>query len=55
MLFKPAQLGLARLDPAELVADRKACKKIGPLTEESERYFFCAVKQYTQLEEKENV
>ena len=30
MLFKPAQLGLARLDPAELVADRKACKKIGP-------------------------
>ena len=30
MLFKPAQLGLARLDPAELAADRKACKKIGP-------------------------
>ena len=30
MLFKPAQLGLARLDPAELEADRKACKKIGP-------------------------
>ena len=27
MLFKPAQLGLARLDPAELAADRKACKK----------------------------
>ena len=24
----------------------------GPLTEESERYFFCAVKQYTQLEEQ---
>lgn len=23
----------------------------GPLTEESQRYFFCAVKQYTQLEE----
>ena len=22
----------------------------GPLTEESQRYFFCAVKQYTQLE-----
>ena len=30
MLFKPAQLGLARLDSAELAADRKACKKIGP-------------------------
>ena len=30
MLFKPAQLGLAKLDPAELAADRKACKKIGP-------------------------
>ena len=30
MLFKPAQLGLARLDSAELEADRKACKKIGP-------------------------
>ena len=24
----------------------------GPLTDESERYFFCAVKQYTQLEEQ---
>ena len=23
----------------------------GPLTEESQRYFFCATKQYTQLEE----
>ena len=23
----------------------------GPLTEDSQRYFFCAVKQYTQLEE----
>ena len=23
----------------------------GPLTEKSERYFFCAVKQHTQLEE----
>ena len=22
----------------------------GPLTEDSQRYFFCAVKQYTQLE-----
>ena len=30
-------------------------ESFGPLTEESERYFFCAVKQYTQLEEKENV
>ena len=27
MLFKPAQLGLARLDPAELAADRKAGKE----------------------------
>lgn len=25
-------------------------ESFGPLTEESERYFFCAVKQYTQLE-----
>ena len=35
----------------------KVCdgESFGPLTEESERYFFCAVKQYTQLEEKENV
>ena len=24
----------------------------GPLTEDSQRYFFCAVKQYTQLEEQ---
>ena len=30
MLFKPAQLGLAHLDSAELEADKKACKKIGP-------------------------
>ena len=35
----------------------KVCdgESFGPLTEESERYFFCAVKQYTQWEEKENV
>ena len=35
----------------------KVCdgESFGPLTDESERYFFCAVKQYTQLEEKENV
>ena len=30
MIFKPAQLGLAKLDAAELEADKKACKKIGP-------------------------
>ena len=30
MLFKPAQLGLAHLDSAELETDKKACKKIGP-------------------------
>ena len=30
MLFKPAQLGLAKLAPEELEADKKACKKIGP-------------------------
>lgn len=30
MYFKPAQLGLAHLDNAELEADKKACKKIGP-------------------------
>lgn len=30
MLFKPAQLGLAKLGAAELEADKKACKKIGP-------------------------
>ena len=32
----------------------KVCdgESFGPLTEESERYFFCAVKQYTQLEEQ---
>ena len=30
MLFKPAQLGLAKLGAAELEADKKACKKVGP-------------------------
>ena len=30
MIFKPAQLGLAKLGAAELEADKKACKKIGP-------------------------
>ena len=30
MIFKPAQLGLAKLDAATLEADKKACKKIGP-------------------------
>ena len=30
MIFKPAQLGLARLDAHELEADKKACRKIGP-------------------------
>ncbi|WP_423406037.1 ATPase P [Faecalibacterium prausnitzii] len=30
MLFKPAQLGMAKLGAAELEADKKACKKIGP-------------------------
>ena len=30
MIFKPAQLGLAKLDSQELEADRKACRKIGP-------------------------
>ena len=30
MLFKPAQLGLARLDAHELEEDKKACRKIGP-------------------------
>lgn len=30
MLFKPSPLGSARLDPAELEADKKNCKKIGP-------------------------
>lgn len=29
-----------------------ATASFGPLTDESERYFFCAVKQYTQLEEQ---
>ena len=27
-------------------------ESFGPLTDESERYFFCAAKQYTQLEDK---
>ena len=30
MIFKPAQLGLARLDAHELEEDKKACRKIGP-------------------------
>jgi ubiquinone/menaquinone biosynthesis C-methylase UbiE len=30
-------------------------ESFGPLTETSERYFFCAVKNYTQLEDKQNV
>ena len=30
MIFKPARLGLAKLDPQELEADKKACRKIGP-------------------------
>ena len=30
MIFKPAQLGLARLDAHELEKDKKACRKIGP-------------------------
>ena len=30
MIFKPAQLGMAKLDQQELVEDRKSCKKIGP-------------------------
>ena len=30
MIFKPAQLGMAKLDPQELEADKKACRKIGP-------------------------
>ena len=30
-------------------------ESFGPLTETSERYFFCAVKQYTQLEEESHV
>ena len=30
MIFKPAQLGLARLDPQTLEEDKKTCKKIGP-------------------------
>ncbi len=30
MIFKPAQLGLAKLDSQELEADKKACRKIGP-------------------------
>ena len=30
MIFKPAQLGMAMLDPHELEADKKAWRKIGP-------------------------
>ena len=30
MIFKPAQLGMAKLDKQELVEDRKSCKRIGP-------------------------
>ena len=30
MIFKPAQLGMAHLDSAELEQDKKSCKKIGP-------------------------
>ena len=30
MIFKPAQLGMAKLDLQELEADKKACRKIGP-------------------------
>ena len=30
MIFKPAQLGMAKLDKQELEADKKSCKKIGP-------------------------
>ena len=30
MIFKPAQLGMAKLDRQELAADKKSCRKIGP-------------------------
>ena len=30
MIFKPAQLGMAKLDKQELVEDKKSCRKIGP-------------------------
>lgn len=30
MIFKPAPLGFARLDPNALAEDKKNCKKIGP-------------------------
>ena len=30
MIFKPAQLGMAKLDKQELEADKKSCRKIGP-------------------------
>ena len=30
MIFKPVQLGLARLDKQELEQDKKSCRKIGP-------------------------
>ncbi len=30
MIFKPAQLGMAKLDPTGAGGGQKACKKIGP-------------------------
>ena len=30
MIFRPAQLGMAKLDKQELEADKKSCRKIGP-------------------------
>ncbi len=30
MIFKPAQLGMAKLDKQELVEDRKSCKRSAP-------------------------
>ena len=30
MIFKPAQLGMAKLDKQELAEDKKSCRKIGP-------------------------
>ena len=30
MIFRPAQLGMAKLDRLELEQDKKACRKIGP-------------------------
>ena len=29
MIFRPAQLGMAKLDRLELEQDKKACRKIG--------------------------